>query len=238
MKTTMSRLLVAAVLAVAAWLSYSESQMAAQVAEARQAIATFDHGTADAWSARASLSDYLPGERRSLADDIRVVKSRVAYWLGRYDAVATDSDPAVTSASTADADILLAIANAAFRDSQRDTAVGTAAAQRLDGVLQAYASALKASPRNAEAAYNYEFVARIRDRVANSPQARIPRAPGVAGEPVMAGDLPAGPTIHGTPGAPPPDTKMEELQMIAPMDYGDREAQPTPTPGGRRERKG
>jgi hypothetical protein len=55
---------------------------------------------------------------------------------------------------------------------------------------------------------------------------------------VMAGDLPAGPTIHGSPGAPPPDTKMEELQMIAPMDYGDREAQPTPTPGVKRERKG
>jgi hypothetical protein len=233
MKTTLTRLLIAAVLAIAGWLSWSESQLAAQVADARESIATFEHATSDAWSARASVSDYLPGERRSLADDIRVAKARVAYWLGRYNAVAGD-----TSASTADADILLAVANAAFRDSQRDTATGPAAAQRLDGVLQAYASALKASSRNPEAAYNYEFIARIRDRVARTPQARIPRAPGVAGEPVMAGDLPAGPTIHGSPGAPPPDTKMEELQMIAPMDYGDREAQPTPTPGARRERKG
>ncbi|HWI18652.1 MAG TPA: hypothetical protein VNT81_12950 [Vicinamibacterales bacterium] len=233
MKTTISRLLVAAVLAIAAWLSYSESQMAAQVADARQAIATFDHANAESWSPRASLSDYLPGDRRSLADDVRVVKARVAYWLGRYDGVAAD-----TTASTADGDILLAVANAAFRDSQRDTATGSAAAQRLDGVLQAYASALKASPRNAEAAYNYEFVSRLRDRVARTPQGRIPRAPGITGEPVMAGDLPAGPTIHGNPGAPPPDTKMEELQMIAPMDYGDRESQPTPTPGARRDRKG
>lgn len=233
MKTTITRLVVAAGLAIAAWLSWSESKLAAEVAGARQAIATFDHANADAWTARASVSDYMPGERRSLADDIRVAKARVAYWLGRYGAVAAD-----TTESAADADILLAAANAAFRDSQRDTATGPAAAQRLDGVLQAYASALKAAPGNTEAAYNYEFVARIRDRVAASPQMRIPRAPGLAGEPVMAGDLPAGPTIHGSPGAPPPDTKMEELQMIAPMDYGDREAQPTPTPGGRRERKG
>lgn len=233
MKTTIARLLMAAVLATAAWLSWSESQLAAQVADARESIATFDHSTSDAWKVRRSVSDYLPGERRSLADDIRVAKARVAYWLGRYDAVAAD-----TSASTADGDILLAVANAAFRESQRDTATGPAAAQRLDGVLQAYASALKASPRNVEAAYNYEFVARTRDRVASDAKARIPRAPGVAGEPVMAGDLPAGPTIHGSPGAPPPDAKMEELQMIAPMDYGDREAQPTPTPGARRERKG
>ena len=31
---------------------------------------------------------------------------------------------------------------------------------------------------------------------------------------------------------------MEELQMLAPMEYGDREAQPDATPGGKRERKG
>jgi hypothetical protein len=233
MKTTITRLLIAAVLAIAAWLSYSESQLAAQVADARQAIATFNHDDSESWDGGASALDYLPGERRTPGDDIRVAKARVAYWLGRYDAVAAD-----TAASSADGDILMAVANAAFRESQRDTAIGAAAAQRLDGVLQAYAAALKASPRNVEAAYNYEFVSRIRDVVARSPQMRIPRAPGISGEPVMAGDLPAGPTIHGSPGTPPPDTKMEELQMIAPMDYGDREAQPTPTPGARRERKG
>ena len=32
---------------------------------------------------------------------------------------------------------------------------------------------------------------------------------------------------------PPPDAKMEELQTIAPMEYGDREAQPEATPGGK-----
>ena len=51
-------------------------------------------------------------------------------------------------------------------------------------------------------------------------------------------DLPMGPTIHGRPGAPPPEAKMEDLQMLAPMEYGDREAQPEATPGGKRERKG
>ncbi len=133
--------------------------------------------------------------------------------------------------------ILLTAANAAYREAQRDPAVGPAAVQRLDGVLQAYASALKASPRNVEAAYNYEYVARIRDQVARSPQGRIAGSTAASG-PVMGGDLPAGPTIHGGPGAPPPDAKMEELQTIAPMEYGDREAQPEATPGAKRERKG
>ena len=232
MNTVITRMLIAVALAVAAWLSWSESKLAARVADARQDIATFDLDNLDAITPRASLSDYLPGERRRLSDDVRIAKATVAYWLGRYGAVAAD-----TTDGEADAAILLTAANAAYREAQRDPAAGPAAVQRLDGVLQAYASALKASPRNVEAAYNYEYVARIRDQVARSPQGRIAGSTAASG-PVMGGDLPAGPTIHGGPGAPPPDAKMEELQTIAPMEYGDREAQPEATPGAKRERKG
>ena len=232
MTTVITRMLIAVTLAIAAWLSWSESKLAARVAEAKQDIATFNHDNLDALTPQRALSDYLPGNERRLSDEIRVAKATVAYWLGRYAAVAAD-----TGDSNADAEILLAAANAAFREAERDPAVGPAAVQRLDGVLQAYASALKASPTSAEAAYNYEYVARIRDQVARSPQGRIAKTPAAAG-PVMAGDLPAGATIHGGPGAPPPDAKMEEIQTIAPMEYGDREAQPEATPGAKRERKG
>jgi hypothetical protein len=107
--------------------------------------------------------------------------------------------------------------------------------QKLDGVLQAYASALKASARDLDAAYNYEYVARVRDQVARSPgKMKLTPAPAAA----MAGDLPAGATIHGKPGMPPPEAKMEDLEMLAPLEYGDREAQPEATPGAKRERKG
>jgi len=232
MRTVITRMLIAAVLAVAAWLSWSESNLAARVADAKQDIATLNHEHLDGLTPQSALSDYLPGERRRLSDEVRVAKATVAYWLGRYGGVAAD-----TSDGHADADILLATANAAYREAERDAAMGPAAAQRLDGVLQAYASALKAAPRNIDAAYNYEYVARIRDQVARSPQGRIAKSPVPAG-PVMGGDLPAGATIHGGPGAPPPDAKMEEIQTIAPMEYGDREAQPEATPGAKRERKG
>jgi hypothetical protein len=231
MKTVVTRVLIAAVLIVAAWLSWSESRLTADLADARQAMVTFDYATAGAVTAGTTLSDYLPGDR-TLSEEVRVTKSSVAYWLGRYDAVAGDDND-----EGADAAILLAAANAAYRQSQRDPATGPAAVQRLDGVLQAYAAALKASPGDGDAAYNYEYVARIRDQVARSPQGKLAKAP-AAPAAVMGGDLPAGPTIHGAPGAPPPEAKMEELQTIMPMEYGDREAQPEATPGVRRERKG
>ena len=165
----------------------------------------------------------------------------MAYWLGRYDAVAAD-----TASGVADADILLAAANAAFRESQRDPATGPAAVQRLDGVLQAYASALKAAPQGRADVRRSHWrkpptttstwrAYAIKSRGPRRGNPRRHRRPPVL---AMGGDLPAGPTIHGGPGAPPPDAKMEELQTIAPMEYGDREAQPEATPGARRERKG
>ena len=240
MKVTLLRVFVAAVFAVAAWLSWSESTLAARVADARQAIATFDYRAANALEPKGAASDYLPGERRRLGDDIRIAKAHVAYWLGSYDAVAADTE------GRADAEVLLAAANASFRSAQRDSAVGPAAVQQLDGVLQAYAAAMKAVSQGKalaavaltkEAAYNYEYVSRIRDQVAHATQGRVARSPGSDGL-VMGGDLPSGPTIHGAPGAPPPDATTEEFQTIMPMEYGDREAQPEATPGAKRQRKG
>ena len=230
MTTTLVRLFAAAGFAAAAWLSWSESRAAAGVADARQAIATFDYTAVDALTPGAAPADYLPGDRHRLADDVRLTKASVAYWLGRYSTVAADTG------GGADAGILLTAANAAYREALRDLGSGPAAVQTLDGVLQAYASAMKAAP-SPDAAYNYEYVSRVRDQVARGPQGKSALAATVPPE-RMGGDLPAGPTIHGSPGGPPPDAKIEELQTIMPMEYGDRESQPEATPGARRQRKG
>lgn len=213
MRTSIIRFAIAIALAAAAWFSWSEAARTARRAEAHQQIVTLQHASVDA--------AVDPG-----------VAATVSYWLGRYGEVTADTNDA-----DADAHVLRTVANAAFRGSQREVLSGGAAVQRLDGVLQAYASALKASPRDIEAAYNYEYVARVRDQVARAPQGK-PLKPSPPPAIASAGDLPAGPTIHGRPGAPPPDAKMEDLQMLAPMEYGDREAQPEATPGAKRERKG
>lgn len=230
MRATFIRLAIAIVLAIAAWLSWSEAKLTREVGDAREQIATLQFGNVPAaLDTDATLSEYLPGRRR-LSDEVRVATATVAYWLGRYDSVAAD-----TNNAEADADLLLSAANAAFRQSQRDPLTGPAGVQRLDGVLSAYASALKAAPRHRDAAFNYEYVARVRDQVARAPGRALKPAPASL---ATGGDLPAGPTIHGRPGAPPPEAKMEELEMLAPMEYGDREAQPEATPGAKRERKG
>ena len=251
MRTILIRLVIAVALATASWLTWSEAALTDRIGDTREQIATLQFAGVDAApDAGATLSDYLPQQQR-LSDQVRVAKATAAYWLGQYGNVTAD-----TAEAAADTEVLLASANAAFREAQRELAgsgmrpfdkLRTApsgiegrdpgsAVQRLDGVLNAYASALKSAPRHADAAYNYEFVARLRDQIART-RGKGVQPPAVAGG-AMAGDLPAGPTIHGLPGAPPPEAKMEELQMLAPMEYGDREAQPEATPGAKRERKG
>jgi hypothetical protein len=174
-------------------------------------------------AARASRERALQHER------IATLQERSDYWSGRYDAVAK-------AASADDAESLLRAANAAFRKAQRDGG-GTPAVERLDLAMQAYASALKNGGFTRDAAYNYEYVSRLRDVLAKAkPGKPRPQAPGTAA--TVADDLPLGPTIHGRPGTHPPDPRGEEFEVITPMDYGEREAQPEATPGRRLPRKG
>jgi len=231
-RTVLVRSLAAVVLVAAAWLSWSEAQMATRVADVRQEMATLRFAIDDGLAPSASISDYVPGSTGSLSANIRRIRATVNYWIGGYDNVMDAKSQEV------DADILLTAANAAFRTSQRNAAAPQQEqVQQLDGVLQAYAAVLKASPRHADASYNYEYVSRVRDAVASRVAGKAQPAPAVRVR-ARAGDLPDGNTIHGVPGGPPPDAKTEEFQVIAPMEYGDREAQPEATPGGKIQRKG
>ena len=232
MRIVIVRLAVAIVLFAGAWLSWSEARLAARVADARQQMATLQFEVDDDLAPSPSLSDYVPGDQGSMSAHIRRIRATVAYWTGGYDQVVEARSEEV------DAEVLLTTANAAFRASERDRRAPQAEqVQRLDGVLQAYASVLKASPRHAEAAYNYEYVSRVRDQVASRGPGKTPAAAAATAR-ARSGDLPEGNTIHGRPGGPPPEAKAEEFQVIAPMEYGDREAQPEATPGGKIQRKG
>jgi hypothetical protein len=203
---------IALVLGVAAALSVREARRLRVEADDRERLATLRHVGSD--------------------------NPKSEYWRGEYERVLPVSAPADRIDRDADWERLLLAANAAFRKTQRESPPRQAHLQQLDAVLQSYASVLKSGPFVADAAYNYEFVARLREAVSRGkpPASATARASGPT-EP-RAVDLPAGPTIHGRPGGPPPGTKGEEFEIIAPMEFGDREAQPEPNAGGKPLRKG
>lgn len=167
--------------------------------------------------------------------DVRTHDATASYWKADYVAL-TERARAGDDESAA-----LLAANAAFRMAQAETG-RTLSPERLDQILQGYAGVLKNKGFDRDAAYNYEYVARLRDQAARAkPSAAKPDAAArdrATRTARRSSDLPDGPTVHGRPGTHPPATRGEEFEVITPMDFGDREAQPEPTPGVRLPKKG
>jgi hypothetical protein len=55
---------------------------------------------------------------------------------------------------------------------------------------------------------------------------------------VMAGDLPEGRTVHGDPGAPPPNTDMTQFKMHIPVRPDERQGGSDAGQGKEKIRKG
>jgi hypothetical protein len=228
MTNIVGRVLVALVAAAAALAAWAQSARLTEEAEVWQHLAVLDNDVPDPapppaatrWLPAGLRADAaVPGRQRATGD----------YWLAGHD------DLVRTRGGDPDPVVMHTAANAAYRLARRGGEVGTEAAARLDAVLEAYAAVLKLDGAHPDAAWNYEFVARTRDVLARARPAGARRAsptsPGLQPPPAKL-------TVHGVPGAPPPDVKGEEFETIAPMDFGDREAQPEPTPGTRLKRKG
>jgi hypothetical protein len=224
------RVLGAVLLLGAAILARNEARHVRAEADAWLRLATLQYDAAAVQEPAGSMRGIAS---RDLADPSRR-GALVEYWLGRYDDLAGRDD------GSAGPERLFLAANAAYRVARRDTAMGPDTARRLDGVLQAYVAVLKADPRHADAAYNFEYVARLRDAHARmKPPAPSRERPSPrAAPPLPVEDLPRGPTVHGRPGGPPPESKAEEFEILTPRDLGEREADPEQAPGARMRRKG
>jgi hypothetical protein len=213
MRNLIGRLIVALALVAAAFWARGETAKLRAQADALERLATL----------RIDIDERVTGTDAA----------RSNYWRGAYDRFAGTPQQLEREQ---DPELLLIAANAAFRAAEREPRPRPERVQQLDLVVQSYASALKAPVFIPDAAYNYEYVVRLRESVARAKGAatQIAKAPPVT----PSADLPVGPTIHGRPGAPPADTKGEDFEILTPMEYGDRESNPEPTTGAKPLRKG
>lgn len=239
MKSIAGGLLLALVLIGAGMVCLAESTHTQDVADAHLRLATLQYSRAGAVESAPTPLTRLPpplglGDR---SEPRR--QAAVSYWLARYSDL-TDTSGLTTGAATEDPELLLLAANSSFRTSAPQSTDKKAVVLRLDSVIQAYADVLRKDGSLVDAAYNYEFVTRLRDNLAKAPVrgARDARAQAEAPPPDLSVDLPTGPTIHGRPGGPPDDTPMSDFKTITPMKYDEREEQTEPGLGQKIRRKG
>jgi hypothetical protein len=202
-------------------------------------------GAAVEQSQSIALERRVPMLGKAAETDARDVRATAGYWRTDYAAIAPQHDANGVITET-DPAILLLNANAAFRASQAsgdrlDTV------RRLDTVVKSYAEVLKAPAcgagdracdgRAMDAAYNYEYAIRTRDQLAKQ---RGPAGKSAAKMVKQAEetDLPAGPTLHGRPGAPPAAVDMNQFKIVIPKRGEERKDAPDAGKGGQKIRKG
>jgi hypothetical protein len=188
---------------------------------------------------RLAVIDSVPWLSEQVYGDQQWRRTLAQYWLGQYSEIA-DSSQAEAANAHPSPELLLLRANAAFRDLQRSSADRAAKLRNAEAVIQRYAQVLKSTDLE-DAAYNYEYVVRVRNALAKPSPAReqaallatLSQKAGTA-----AKDLPEGRTIHGQPGEYPVGTGTSPFNTIIPMETEERDTEIEAGVTGRKQRKG
>lgn len=211
-----ARILVCGAFVALAALAWTASRAERQVARFDEALATLQYDTparelADLESS-TKYARSIPWFTR-LVDGARGQRASGDYWQSRAgDGSGQPADPLIT-------------ANVAFRTTQNAPDRLTMLKQ-LEAVQKQYADVLKTTPARLDAAYNYEYVARLRGRLTKARDTRAAASPGPA-------------SIHGREGAPPEDVQTRQFKMFVPMQPDERKnVQPDAGKGEKKPRKG
>jgi hypothetical protein len=239
MKSIIGPLVVAIVLALVGSGFWLGGATETRLADAHKQLVTLQYDAAAAASDDVARDIGL--ERRvpvvgPQADlDARDLAAKAKYWRADYASLAPQRDAAGALSETNPA-LQFVSANAAFRASQQTTD-RLDAVRRLDTVVKTYADVLRNSGGQEDAAYNYELAVRTRDTLSRArpgAQKPVPKERAAADD----GDLPAGPTLHGKPGGPPPTVNMNQFKIVIPKRGEERNDAPDAGKGGTKVRKG
>jgi hypothetical protein len=238
MRSVAGGIILAIVLFVAAAAAWSEARLTRQVAAAHQRLATLHYDAEDGIEKPSTMWSRVTALVGSAGDNVDAYRATVQYWLARYDRLSELSN--ITGAEAVnDPGLLFIAANASFRAIPPPGLDRKPTIDKLDGVIQSYADILRRDPAKSDAAFNYEFVYKIRDNLSKLPPSRpLPKPAKPAPPEDVSVDLPSGTTIHGRPGGPPDGTDMSDFKTISPMRYDEREEQMDPGQGRKLQRKG
>jgi hypothetical protein len=237
MKSIAAGIILAGLLFAGGALSFQESRHTRRLAEAHQRLATLQYTDEADMATDATFFDRLPPPLGIEQGTESRHQATVSYWLARYTSL-TESTNAANGPAPTDSTLLFLAANAAFRTSAPQSKDTKGVVARLDQVVQAYADVLRRDPSLTDAAFNYEYVVKLRDSIAKGPGKGAKDTKKAPSAPDVSVDLPTGPTVHGRPGGPPEGESMSDFKTVTPMRYDEREEQMDPGRGQKLQRKG
>lgn len=168
---------------------------------------------------------WIPSVARRL-NDVRTRRASMHYWQRDYDRIVPPDPDPLAGVPPESVALQLIAANAAYRKSQAAAKDRTATLRALDAAVNAYLAVLRNAGAPEAAAYNYEYVVRLRED--------IDRGRRAADLTDTAEDGPA-----GEQGGPrPEDANKRDLKILIPLEPGEMDKAIEPGKGTPIERKG
>ena len=171
-------------------------------------------------------ASHIPGVGAGPANDIRAKHATLHYWQKDYAAVIPQQTDPVGSVPADNSDLQLVVANAVYRIAQSKMKDKETTLAGLDQGILSYVTVLKNSPKNEDAAFNFELLVRLRDELDKGK-----RKPGPA-EMVLKGP-------DGAAGAPPQiESSMSDFKIYIPLESQERQDQGVAGKAAAGKRKG
>ena len=209
---------VAIILSVLVLLLVGGVLLAAGLFERRMAIAQEDIAVLDFADPAAEyaalerdVAKYPWVSQRALRE-IGRRKAMLQYWQGDYTDLieVARASSRTEDESAVDVEMQVLAANALYRVAQRGPQDRATLLKNLDAAIRAYTESLRAGAERSDVAFNYELAVRMRQEVNGGKRKGLSN--------VKTDDTKTEPNMHGDPGEPPKDLKVEQFQIRIPMD--------------------
>lgn len=181
------------------------------IAQEDMAVLDFVDPSAEYAALERDLENY-PWVSRGALREIGRRKAMLQYWRGDYADLLEVARAASQSEDEAAVDLEMRVlaANVLYRVAQRGPQDRATLLRNLDAAIRAYADSLRLGAERSDVAFNYELAVRMREEVGAGKRKALSI--------VKTDDTKTEPNMHGDPGEPPKDLKVEQFQIKIPMD--------------------
>jgi hypothetical protein len=185
MKGIAGYVVVAILLVAVGGVCLGASRLDGLLLNAQQTLLTSDYDAADASLQTAEryygYASRLPWLGDGPANEVRARRAAVNYWQRKYGALApADRTDPVADVAADNLPLQMIVADSVYRGGQLRAKDRATMLQMLDSAIEAYLAMLRnvRRPEDAlygeRAAYNYEYVVRLRNEVANGRRRQLP----------------------------------------------------------------
>jgi hypothetical protein len=169
MKSAIKYLVGAVVAAALGALCLAAGFLQRDMAHAQQEVALQKYGDADVTFERAEryfeYGSRIPGVGNGLLNEVRARRAASHYWQRQYQVFVPDQGDPTSAVPRDNLDLQFIVANGVYRTHQSQAKDRATMIEALNAGISSYLVVLKNATRREDAAFNYEYLVKLRDDI-------------------------------------------------------------------------